>query len=462
MKRKSKIAKVTAIIVSLVAFMNVGTGSIFANEKNGSELLAEVQLGMTGFVAPQSDIQGLFANELNIKTYDEVLFDGTLLIGSETIELEGNIEYDDSVAEAVKFVGTLYKSYKMDNGNISYVASLVETTNRFDVLYCEINLTKSDVALDQDLRGKKVFTLYLRDGEGNLLSFNKEIDSVDAYVNINPACVAPADIDFSWYIEILDPVQEETALAITPYSVHQATWSGSIQTVTFSIADTEHMYTACPYIDFSVGDVPKAGTGEWWMSLKISESAKYRSAGSSTWISNTSNYAKVFSVNSPQLSWTCGGNTILRSYANRSNCKGGGNGSFWGGLATIASFLPFDAPVSSILSLVDRIWSTTPSNTTISGSQGAGAGLDASTMRVVYPSKSYIDISGYGKLNYQAERFELAVFPETYNSSVGKNASTTAIAKFTFTLKWTEGFSGTTKSKSYNDSKRITYVSNMQ
>ena len=171
---------------------------------------------------------------------------------------------------------------------------------------------------------------------------------------------------------------------------------------------------------------------------------------------HTVDSGRMFMITNPTLSWTCGSNSIIRSYSNRGNYLPQGASNPWGTASLILNVFGIGAPFSTISAIAEQLWNSN-GGTPLKDPSG---GVNATSFKLVYPSNSYIEISGYGKQNYNAQRFELAVNVSTINSNLQKNYITNGIAKFKFDLKWAAGLGGTKYSKTYNRQITFSYVGN--
>ena len=238
---------------------------------------------------------------------------------------------------------------------------------------------------------------------------------------------------------------------------------GNLHTLSFRVADYEHMYLATPYIEFSYGDVGGAGETIFSMSLKISESHRYRLVGNTNWTTDSGNYAKCFTIKNVQLTWTAGGNTLIKFVTPKLKPHGytAEIPSFVGVAAAVTGILPQAATLSTILSIADSILSlNTGYSQAFNTSSQTGALINTSAYKIKFPGNYYIASSGYGLDNAAAERFEYDAWMATIDSTLPLNYWTYAVADFTFEIRWSDISGEQSGSKVYTGYKELGYYNN--
>ena len=198
------------------------------------------------------------------------------------------------------------------------------------------------------------------------------------------------------------------------------------------------------------------------MSLKISESHRYRIAGATNWTVDTGEYAKCFSIDNVQLAWTAGGNTVIKYVSPHLNTHGQGDGnfSFVGLAAAVTGIFPQTATVSTLLAAADPILGLfTGSSKSFTNTNSGGSLINTSVYKIKFPGNYYIEESGYGIPNTQAERFEYVAFMATSNSNLTRQYRTYAVADAYFVLSW-EDITGQAGSQVYEVSKQLGYYNN--
>lgn len=379
----------------------------------------------------------------------------------------------DSSEIKLQYDGKLYKSFRYTNEKPVYIGvfendSTVinqeleqnnDLTNDMEMIYFEISNDNSPYNLNKDLRESASITMYLRDEEGTIYDLGSEVTTpiiLDGVEN-----QAPSNKDINWFLDFFKATYNEAQNNSTRSS-YSTTWVGNVHTLTYQIADYEHMFTASPYIEFGYGDVPYSGEYTFSMSLKISESHKYRLVGSTSWTVATEDYSKCFYIDNVQLAWTAGGNTQIIHAIPKINTvnQGGENVSFWGLGAAVTGLVPQTAPLSSILTIADSILSLSEGDSKefINMQQG-GFLYDTSAYKIKFPAEYYIEESGYGLDNPVAQRFEYGAVMVTTDSNLARSYWTYAVADFTFRISWAD-ITGQSGSKVYTDYKELGYYNN--
>lgn len=117
--------------------------------------------------------------------------------------------------------------------------------------------------------------------------------------------------DFLFYRMVLHAANLPEILLEDSSSDRSKIWSGDIHTVSYQFAGYEHQFLATPYIEILYRDVPANGIIEFLISLKLSESHRYRAVGDTSWTVDTGNYSRRFLIDNVQLTWNAGENTAI-------------------------------------------------------------------------------------------------------------------------------------------------------
>ena len=468
---KGKI-RFTKILISMVIILNLCVSNVCAyydNEQNVSMVDSKSCLGKS---ISLEDVNAAFADEIDYGILDEFQFERAISVCGDDVSVNLSLLMDSSEIK-LQYDGKLYKSFRHTNEKPVYIGvfeneSTVinqdleennDLTNNIEIIYFEISNDNSPYNLNKDLRESSSITMYLRNEEGTIYDLGSEIMTPIILEGVENQ--APSNKDINWFLDFFKGTYNEEQNNTTR-STYSTTWAGDLHTLRYQIADYEHIFLATPYIDFGYGDVPYAGETTFSMSLKISESHRYRLVGSTNWTVNTGNYSKCFAIDNVQLAWTAGGNTEIKyvlPHLNTAN-QGGGSFNFVGLSAAVTGLAPQTAPLSSILTLADSILSLSEGDSeSFTNTHQGGALYNTSAYKIKFPANYYIEESGYGLDNPQAERFEYNAIMATSNSNLSRSYWTYAVADFTFRIGWAD-ITGQSGSKVYTGYKELGYYNN--
>ena len=457
MKKKKILAALCAVSLLI---SNICLTSFANNSSAEQNINIEDNEYHSGRIVPYENRNTVFSGGVDYNSLDEVQYRRSIFVNGDNISV--NISILDYYSEIqLQYDGKLYKSVRYTVDEPVYIG-VFENNNlsNIDVIYFEISNGSSLYNLNQNLRECASITMYLKNAEGEIYDLGCEIDTPIILEGVEE--LAQSDKDLNWFLGSFDGTYTDEQRMDTRNRYPVTRWYGNTHTLTYQIAGYEHKYMAQPYVDLYIGDVGATSSTEFSMSLKISESHRYRPINSSNWTINTEDYSRCFIIDHVQLTWTAGGNTVISSVEPHLNTsgQGGGNYSFWGLAAAVAGVSPEGTTLATLLSVADSILSinagdpTEFSNTRDGGSTG---GVKAYKMK--FPDNYYIQESGIALNNTQAERFEFIANMSTSNRYLSKNVQTYAIADFRFRLAWA-GMDGQSGSRNYEDYKSVTYYTN--
>ena len=425
----------------------------------------------SGKIIPSETATAAFSDEIDYDSLADLQFQRTISIYGDDISVNLSLLSGTSEVQ-LNYEGELYKSFRYTDEKPVYIGvfenestAIQQELGQMDlavgleIIYFEISNDDSPYNLDQDLRDTSSITMYLRSEAGTIYDLGSELESPMVLEGIEEQ--APSDKDLNWFLSFLEGTYEEEQ-NYSPLSTRSDIWAGELHSLNFQIADYEHKYLATPYIDFSYGDVPSNGEKKFSMSLKISESHRYKSVNATSWTQDNGNYTRCFWIDNVQMVWTAGGNTEISYVIPSLNTASQGDGSFnfTGLAAAVTGIFPQTATLSSILSAADAVLGL---NTGTSKSFVNTATVSLTNTRVHklrFPASYSIMESGYGLYEDEAERFGYMAFMATKNSSLSKNYWTYAVADFTFDLNWTDLTGGQSGSKKYEEYKTLGYYNN--
>jgi hypothetical protein len=354
------------------------------------------------------------------------------------------------------YIGVLEKDSATMN---QYLEQNNDLTKDMEMIYFEISNDTSPYNLNSDLRESSSITMYLRNEEGTIYDLGSKVTTPIILEGVENQ--APSNKDINWFLDFFKATYNEEQNN-APRSSDSTTWAGNIHSLTYRIANYEHMYSASPYIEFSYGDVPYSGEVTFSTILKISESHKYRLVGTTSWTVSTGEYSKCFYIDNVQLTWTAGGNTSLKAVIPHVNTvnQGGADFRIVGLGAAVTGIFPQTATLASILAGADGILSLNEGReVTFTNTNRGGALINTKAYKLKFPEDYYIEESGYGIPSVEAQRFEYGAVMATTNSSLTQSYWTYAVADFTFRIGW-EDITGQSGSKVYTDYKELGYYNN--
>ncbi len=284
MKKSISILK---LIISTILILGLLVSSISAYSNtlpdyslidNGHQLGKVIPAGITEAVfadqVDYSDLMGVqYTKEISIRG-DDVNVALTLFLGSTPVQLS--------------FSGKMFTSFRHTEDTPVYIGAFDQNDESdFDIIYFEISSDSSPYSVNKDYRNAPSVTTYLRNKDGTIYDLGSSLDTPVFLNSIKNQ--APSDNDITWFINYIDGTYEVVNNSESR-SVYSAIWTGDTHTLKYPIAGFEHWFVAIPYIDFSIGDVPSAGTAMFSMSLKIAESHRYRTIGDTSWTMNTEDF----------------------------------------------------------------------------------------------------------------------------------------------------------------------------
>lgn len=459
-------------LIAVVVILNLLACNIFASSTAEHNLFKEDRTLYSGKIIPSDAINAAFSDEIEYDSLAELKFKQTMSISGNNIAIALSILVDSSEIK-LQYIGTMYKSCRYSTEKPVYVGAFEEygvkmnqnsagkntQINSFEIIYFEISNDTSPYNLNPGLRDSASLTMYLRGADGTIYDLSREITSPVLLEDVE--IQAPSENDMMWFLNYFTGTHNGEQ---SPSSRSQYTdsWTGNYHSLRFRVANYEHLFTACPYVDFSYGDVPDAGTEIFGMSLKIIESHRYKLAGAATWTSDTSEYGRCFWIDTVKLTWTAGGNTQIKYVAPHLNTAEEGSGifNFLGLAAAITGILTQNATVAAICAVADAILAlNTGTSTQFTNTNQGGVLINTSAYSIEFPAEYFIERSGYGIANAQAERFEFDAFMATSNSNAATNYWTYAVADISFVLGWANG-EGDSGSQTYNVSQELGYYNN--
>lgn len=465
MERKNGFAKV---LVSLVLTLSLFVSNICAYANvDGGVYLNDSDI-CSGKMIPAEMVNAAFSDEIDYDSLDEIQFKRAISFIGDNVSVNLSLFFNSSEVQ-LNYEGKLYKSFRHtdekpvyigvfeDNTTITREPGLIDDrTNDFEIIYFEISNDASPYNLNDGLREAASVTIYLRSNDGVIYDLGSEIVSPLILGAVNKQ--APSGKDLYWFLNYLQGTYEEQNRSTR--STYTNKWEGDLHTLRFQVANFEHMFTATPYIDFSFGDVPYSGVMPFGMALKLSENHQYRVAGATNWTLNTGDYDKCFILDNVQLTWTAGGNTEISYVTPHLRVHNMDDDEFVGFVASVMSLLPQTASVGAILSAADGILAAgTGQSHPFTNTEQGGSLSNTGAYKIKFPADFFIDDSGVGVSNTQAERFEYVAFMATTNSDLERAYWTTAVADFSFDLSWAD-VTGQSGMKPYKEHKELSYRNN--
>ena len=451
--------------VAVVTLLSLCVSNTYAYTNIGRDFYMRDNETYLGKIIPSEISDAAFSNEIDYDSLTDLQFQRAISVSGDHIFMDLSL-FNDSSEVQLQYEGKLYKSYRYTDESPVYIgafenASTASNQNdEFEIIYFEISDDISPYNLDEKSRELASITMYLRSSEGTIYDLSSRIDSPIILNGVND--LAPSDKDLNWFLKYFNGTYEEVPNDSQVYAPDES-WTGDMHKVTFKVAGYEHMYLASPFMDFIHGDVPHAGEKTFGMSLKISESHRYRYTGETNWTIDNDDYAKCFTIDNVQLTWTAGANTKISYVTPHLNVhnKGGGSFHFTGIAAAVTGIFPETATLSAILAAADSILSINIGESTeFTNTSDGGLLTNTSVYKVKFPENYRIEESGYGLDNPRAERFEIEALMVTDDKNLSRNVPTHAVADFRFNLNWGDG-TGKKEYKVYNDYVVLDYSVNV-
>ena len=246
-------------------------------------------------------------------------------ISDENILISGNIN-SGSESKPFNLTGKLYKSSLQNKGIDAYCGKLKDTYGNFEVLHFLIKKDSDfyQYVLDESLRNEKIFLLYLRDSEKNVLTFESKIDSLNLTQDsiIESATVADSCDDILWFGKIIPGEYTETEKVSTRTLYNDVVYTPVIQRNSTYFGQNWNE-NANGKVWVCVGDVPTAGDATFQTALKLEESLYI----DGVFQSNDTNFTIQEDPTIPlTLNFGAGYNTVFRySYWTGTYWKWGGS-----------------------------------------------------------------------------------------------------------------------------------------
>lgn len=467
-----KKTRFTKMLLSVIMTFVLLASNAYADTNIEQSFFLNDEQNSTGKIIPSNVADAAFSNEIDYAGLADFQYRKAISISGDNVAVNLSLFMDSSEVQ-LRYEGKMYKSFRFTDEKPVYIGvfkdvriatnpGLVQSSASsigFEIIYFEISNDVSPYNLKSSLRKTSSITMYLRGNDGTIYDLGSKIESPVILDEVE--IQAPSDNDMNWFLKFFQGTYSEEKSNSTR-SIYTNLWSGDLHTLRYQIADYEHMFLACPYVEFSHADVPTYGSEIFGMSLKISESHQYRLVGTTKWTVNSEDYTRCFLIDNVQLTWTAGGNTRIRMVSPhlKTAVQGGENFSYVGLTESITSLIPQTATLSTILSIADTILSLDVGDSTpFTNTSEGGLAMDAAAYKIKFPSNYFIEKSGYGLNSTAAERFEFIAFMGTKCSNLSYNYWTYAIADFTFRLSWAD-ITGQSGSKVYTEYKELGYYNN--
>jgi hypothetical protein len=472
MLKKTRFTKMLLSVI--MTFVLLGSNA-YADTNIKQSFFMNDEKNCTGKIIPSNVTDAAFSDEIDYAGLADFQYRKAISFSGDNVTVNLSL-FLDSTEVQLRYEGKMYKSFRFTDEKPVYIGvfkdvriatnpGLVQSSDSsvgFEIIYFEISNDVSPYNLKSELRKTSSITMYLRSNDGTIYDLGSKIESPVFLDGVESQ--APSDKDMNWFLNFFQGTYSEEKNNSTR-SVYTNLWAGDLHTLRYRIADYEHSFMACPYIEFSYGDVPTSGEKKFGMSLKISESHRYRMVGTTNWTVNDSeDYGRCFLIDNVQLAWTAGGNTVITYVTPKLNTPDQGDGSFdfLGIVAGIIneSWLQSTA-LSVILTVADSILGSSDEDTsnTFTNTSTSGMVNNTSAYKMKFPSNYYIEKGNYGDTSTDDERFEFIAEMATVKSDLPRAYWTYAIADFTFRLCWGD-ITGQSGSKVYTDYKELGYYNN--
>jgi len=476
-----KKTRFTKMLLSVIMTFVLLASNAYADTNIEQSFFLNDEQNSTGKIIPSNVANAAFSNEIDYAGLADFQYRKAISVSGDNVTVNLSL-FMDSTEVQLRYEGKMYKSFRFTDEKPVYIGvfkdvriatnpGLVQSSASsigFEIIYFEISNDVSPYNLKNSLRKTPSITMYLRSNDGTIYDLGSKIESPVILDDVETQ--APSDKDMNWFLNFFQGTYSEEKNNSTRSS-YTNLWAGDRHTLRYQIADYEHLFMACPYIDFVYGDVGDSADTTFGMSLKISESHKYRTVGATSWTAHDDDdeYGRCFYIDNVQLAWTAGGNTVIVEVEPRikSAVQGDGDFSFFGTASAITSILPQTATLSSILAIADIIFYLDPNDnddttlvdeTTFTNNH-SGLLMEAGSHAITFPSSCFIEKGSYGLANNSAERFEYVADMRTKDSNKQTNYWTYAVASFSFRLGWGD-ITGQSGSIMYTGDKELGYYNN--
>lgn len=345
--------------------------------------------------------------------------------------------------------GNLYKSVFQDKGIDAYCGKLKDNTGNFEVLHFFIKNDDNfyQYVLNESLRNKKLFLLYLRDSDGNIFTFEDEINALNITSNssITSTTVADSSDDILWFGKVIPGEYKETEKPVTSTLYDNVVYTPVIErnSTYYGQAWNEN---ANGKVWMYIGDVPTAGDATFQTALKLEESLYI----DGVYQGNSTNFTIQEDPTIPlTLNFGAGYNTVFRySYW---------TGTYWkSGSSTANPSLSIDfgynlGVISASCSLLNLTYTNscyTDERFTVSG------GAKNMGIKIPVSKKLYLKNDG--------DRIDFIGCVSTPDSSLTANKSTKARVAWSFQINYLPDTPDQVKYTATNLGSTLSYLSNVK
>lgn len=219
--------KLISTLLSAILLSTLAT-AVFAKEPASNPSVTstnqELRSHYSGLFMPANKFNELYGQKdsprnLSIsKDTEAVITVQNVSLNNEQVTFTANINYNNKTKKLAAS-GTLFNSYKQQDGMNSVVGALTDETSEFKVLLFEIyNDTEATQAItNATLETTPHLKVYVTDHSNNVLLFEIDIPKELQHVKINNDLQPPTTNDLFWFIDVIQPteaVNDEPTLEI--------------------------------------------------------------------------------------------------------------------------------------------------------------------------------------------------------------------------------------------------------
>ncbi|QUH30574.1 hypothetical protein [Vallitalea guaymasensis] len=486
--------KITSVLLSLIMII-----SLFTINSNASS--SDEKITLTSWIINENLVQDAFNKcEIPEKNKESKLYIEKIDILNNTINIVGEIN-----SSRFSLIGKLYKSRKSDQG--IYVADVKDEFNNFKIHLLELNFNSNQKAVfNKQIIEEPIFTLYMSDNNGNIILTEDKLSKVIDNNRLKIETMASSRIDSFWFIDLLKPiksivikssevqqmielraneknnntfinnksisnsivssellnkinynsvllddiisnVEAKRKVSLNTLTTTRSTqgylWAGDIHIDYYKPGWDTYTYKMCPYVDGLIADIPKAGSGTWTSSLRMSESVYINDV-------HYPELENLFKIKNAEVKIGAGNNTQIASrIIGGTYHKGGGIDTSktikaWLSLAT--NNIPVVSDVNKVYKFINSI-KPVYSPVTITKGDLQNLGVDKRAVYVKYDSDTYLADG--------VDHFDINLSCLVMDNNLVKNVNTQSVIQWKFDVYFTTihkesySYDNTTEEKDY-------------
>ena len=264
-----KKTRFTKMLLSVIMTFVLLASNAYADTNIEQSFFLNDEQNSTGKIIPSNVADAAFSNEIDYAGLADIQYRKAISVSGDNVTVNLSL-FMDSTEIQLRYEGKMYKSFRFTDEKPVYIGvfkdvriatnpGLVQSSASsigFEIIYFEISNDVSPYNLKSSLRKTPSITMYLRSNDGTIYDLGSKIESPVILDGVESQ--APSEKDMNWFLNFFPGTYSEEKNDSTR-SVHTNLWAGDLHVLKYQIADYEHQFRACPYIEFNYGDVPSNG-----------------------------------------------------------------------------------------------------------------------------------------------------------------------------------------------------------